>query len=112
VSEPTKKRFDAPDATMNAVQKISLDIVEVGGHRVVRVTAEPGWRWSIHSKPVQQTDSCQIDHLMYVVSGQLGSRSSDGAETSYTTGDVAHIPPDHDGWTIGDQPAIWIELPH
>jgi quercetin dioxygenase-like cupin family protein len=108
----TKQSFNEPDITMDLVEKIRLDTVDVDGVKLTRVTAEPGWVWSMHSKPVQKTDSCQMDHVFYMVSGQVGARSNDGEETVYAVGDLAHIVPGHDGWTIGDEPAVWIEIPH
>ncbi|GAA3776006.1 cupin domain-containing protein [Microbacterium kribbense] len=112
MSTTTKPSFDAPDSTMDMVEKMTAAIVDVGGVKLMRVTAQPGWRWSVHSKPVQKTDSCQVDHVLYVVSGQLATKTDDGTETDYAAGDVAHVAPGHDGWTIGDEPAVWIEIPH
>lgn len=108
----TKQSFDQPETTMDTMDKIRLDTVEVDGVKLTRVTTEPGWRWSVHSKPVQKTDSCQVDHLFYVVSGQVGTKDNDGHQTEYAAGDLAHIVPGHDGWTIGDERAVWIEIPH
>ena len=112
MADISKKTFDAPDSTMDQVEKIKLDIVDAGGIKLVRVTAEPGWKWSVHSKPVQKTDSCQIDHVLYMLSGSVAALDSNGQQTDFNAGDVGHIPPGHDGWTIGDQPAIWLEIPH
>ena len=108
----TTRSFDKPDATMDMVDRITLDVVEVGGVKLIRATAAPGWQWSVQSKPVQQTDSCQIDHLIFVVSGRLAARTDEGEEFELSAGDVGHISPGHDGWTVGDEPAVWIELPH
>jgi len=108
----TKRTFDHPDSTMDSMEKITMDFVDAGGAKLARVTAEPGWRWSIHSKPVQKTDSCQVNHLFFVISGRVMVRDNDGFETQYSVGDIAHIPPGHDGWTVGDEPAVWIEVPH
>jgi quercetin dioxygenase-like cupin family protein len=108
----TKRSFDEPDTTMGMVEKITVDIVDLAGVRLTRVTAEPGWTWSVHSKPVQKTDSCQMDHVFYMVSGQVAAQDDDGHETDYFAGDLAHIAPGHDGWTIGDEPAVWLEIAH
>jgi uncharacterized cupin superfamily protein len=34
----------------------------------------------------------------------------DGSEMEFGPGDVAVVPPGHDGWVVGDEPAVWIEL--
>ncbi len=112
MSTTTKQSFDEPDTTMDMMEKIKLDTVDVGGVRLTRVTAEPGWQWSVHSKPVQKTDSCQVDHVFLLLSGRVATRAADGHQTTYDAGDLAHIPPGHDGWTIGDEPAVWVEVPH
>jgi quercetin dioxygenase-like cupin family protein len=108
----TKRSFDEPDTTIDMIEKIKLDIVDLVGVKLTRVTAEPGWRWSVHSKPVQKTESCQVDHVFYMVSGEVAAKDDDGRESNYVAGDLAHIVPGHDGWTIGDEPAVWIEIPH
>lgn len=108
----TKRNFAKPDATIDAMTRIRIESVDVDGSILSRVTCEPGWMWSVDSKPVQKTDSCQIDHLFYVIEGSVGTRDLDGRETIYAAGDLAHIPPGHDGWTVGDSPVSWVEVPH
>jgi hypothetical protein len=36
----------------------------------------------------------------------------DGQELDFAAGDIAHIPPGHDGWGVGDEPTVWLEIPH
>lgn len=112
MSNVAKKSFDTPDNTMDQVEKMKMDVVEVGNLKLPRATAEPGWKWSVHIKPVAKTDSCQMDHIIYMISGNLAILDDDGQETDYAAGDVGHIPPGHDGWTIGSKNAVWIDIPH
>jgi len=112
MSTPTTQSFDQPDTTMDLIERIKLDTVDVGGVTLTRVTAEPGWQWSVHSKPVLKTDSCQLDHVFLVLSGRVAARDHDGVQIDYAAGDLAHIPPGHDGWTVGDEPAVWVEIGH
>jgi len=49
---------------------------------------------------------------MYIISGRMGVRMNDGKEVVFGPGDAGSIPPGHDGWTIGDNPVVWIEIPH
>jgi len=44
--------------------------------------------------------------------GQTGVRMDDGKEEVFGSGDVGSIPPGHDGWTIGNQPVVWLEIQH
>ncbi len=107
-----KKSLDRPDDTAKPGEKAHVDIVTVGGLTLQRVTVEPGWKWSEHLKPVVKTETCQKHHLIYVISGRLHARMSDGKEEEFSPGDIGVIPPEHDGWAVGSEPAVWLELPH
>jgi quercetin dioxygenase-like cupin family protein len=107
-----KKNFDSADESKQPADKIKIETVQLGGTQVSRVTCQAGWRWSVDLKPVHQTDSCPVDHLLYMISGTMTVRMDDGQELSYSPGDLAHIPPGHDGWSTGDEPNVWIEIPH
>ena len=62
------------------------------------------------SNRIAGTDSCQTHHLGHLVSGRLGVRMDDGTEMEFGPGDVYEIPPGHDGWVIGDEPAVGFEI--
>jgi hypothetical protein len=36
----------------------------------------------------------------------------DGKEMDFNPGDMGLIPPGHDGWTVGENPAVWLEIQH
>ncbi|HCI82529.1 MAG TPA: cupin, partial [Ktedonobacter sp.] len=42
-----KKSFEAPDDSRTA-EHMKMEIVDFGDGAVVRMTCEPGWRWSEH----------------------------------------------------------------
>lgn len=107
----TKKSLNQPEK-IQTPEKLKDEIVTVNGIVVQRVTVEPGWQWSKHLKPVVGGDSCQVNHLLYILSGKLKVRTDDGQEEEYVAGDVGLIPPGHDGWTVGDEPVVWLEIPH
>ncbi len=106
-----KKRLDRPDDTKQ-LQKAKREAVTVAGVTIVRMSAQPGWRWSKDLRPAGDAGSCQIHHIFYVLSGGLKARLDDGKEEEFGPGDVGSVPPGHDGWTIGDKPAVWLEIPH
>jgi len=54
-----KKSFSTPDE-VRTPPKTRLEMVTYNGMSVVRVTYQPGWKWSEHIKPVVGTESCQI----------------------------------------------------
>jgi quercetin dioxygenase-like cupin family protein len=66
-------------------------------------TFEPGWRWSEHVKPLSGTDTCQVEHIGYVLQGRMGLHFDDGTDLEVAAGDFFVMPPGHDAWTIGDE---------
>jgi class 3 adenylate cyclase len=102
-----RKRFDRPDE-IRRVDKAHIELVELGELTIGRAIFEPGWRWSEHVKPIVGTESCQVHHLGYVVSGHLHIEMTDGASMDVMGGDAFEIPPGHDAWVIGDEP--WISV--
>lgn len=107
-----KKNFNSPDETASPAADVSIATVNIGGLKLQKVTAMPGWTWSKSLKPIQKTDSCQKHHILYMLSGRLAARMNDGTELEYAAGDFGEVSPGHDGWTVGDEAAVWIELPH
>lgn len=106
-----KKNFNEPDKTDN-IGRMKVEHITIASHEFTRYTAAPGWRWSTDIKPAAKTESCQINHLIYLVSGRIHTRMDDGSEMDLNPGDISSIPPGHDGWTVGDEPAVWFDLPH
>ena len=104
-----RKSMDSPDETRDFPNG-TFSVVQLGDLTVARAQFQPGWRWSEHVKPIAGTDSCQTHHRGYLISGRLGARMTDGAELEFGPGDVYEIPPGHDGWVIGDEPAVGLEI--
>lgn len=103
-----RKSLNTPDKTINA-GKATLEIAELGGYTVTRITMPPGSKWSTDMKPIAKTDSCQKQHIGVINSGRVNVRMNDGTEIEYGPGDVMSIPPGHDAWTVGDEPMVGIE---
>ena len=104
------KNFDSPDEVRQFEGKGKADVVNIAGQTVGRGTFEPGWRWSNNVKPIAGTDSCQVSHLAYVISGRMGIRMDDGSEVEIGPGDVFAAPPGHDAWTVGDEPCVSVDF--
>jgi hypothetical protein len=104
------KSFDAPDEVRPFEGNGHADVVNIGGRVVGRGTFEPGWRWSENVKPIAGTDSCQVSHLGYIVSGRMGVRMDDGTEAEAGPGDVFALAPGHDAWVIGDQACVALDF--
>ena len=105
-----RKSLDAPDETrLFAGDMGKLELVETDSGPVGRATFKPGWKWSLHVKPMAQTDSCQAAHLGYYVSGHMHVRMDNGEELEFGPGDFAVIPPGHDAWIIGDDACVVVD---
>jgi mannose-6-phosphate isomerase-like protein (cupin superfamily) len=105
----TKKNLGQPDETKTP-EKLKSEMVTVNGLIIHRLTAEPGWQWSKHLKPIAGGDSCQMHHQIYILSGSMHAKMDNGNEVEFGPGDFGDIPPGHDGWNSGPEPVVWLEL--
>lgn len=101
--------FSQPDETRTP-DKTKVELVRFSGGEIGRYTFQPGWRWSECIKPVVGTESCQVDHIGYMVSGALHVRNQDGTEADVKAGSVYRIAPGHDAWNAGSEPAVVVEF--
>lgn len=104
-----KKSLDSPDETRK-FDKGKVHEVTVGDATCGRFVLEPGWKWSTSVKPIVKTDSCQLHHTAYVISGKMKVRMNDGTEIELAPGDFAVVPPGHDAWVIGNEPFVGIDF--
>jgi hypothetical protein len=104
------KNFDSPDEVRQFEGRGRADVVIVGGRTVGKGTFEPGWKWSENVKPIAQTDSCQVAHLGYVLSGAMRVYMDDGSGGDAGPGDVVAIPPGHDAEVVGDEPCVFLDF--
>ncbi len=103
-----QKTFAKPDE-VRAFEKGKLELVNIGGGVVGRLTLQPGWRWSSHVKPIVKTEWCEEAHFQYLVSGRLRARMKNGEEYEAGPGSVISLPAGHDGWVVGNEPAVLID---
>ncbi len=102
--------LDSPEETVRfAGDAGQVDLVNLAGSGVGRATYLPGWRWSVNMKPVAQTDSCQANHVGYIVAGRMKVVMNDGDEAEFVPGDFAVIPPGHDAWVVGDDACVFVD---
>jgi quercetin dioxygenase-like cupin family protein len=104
------KSFDSPDETWSLPGRARVDVVRLGSVTVGRGTAEPGWRWSTHVKPLAGTELCEETHVGVVLSGREAVRMADGTEVELTAGDAFVVGAGHDAWVVGDEPCVSIDL--
>lgn len=89
---------------------VHVDMVRTGNSRVKRVVYQPGFRWSTNMKPVVGTELCQHAHVGFLAAGRFTIQYADGVLEEFVAPQVVAIAPGHDGWVVGEEPAILIEF--
>jgi len=103
------KPFGKPDE-VREFPNGRVELVQIGGATVGRATLQPGWRWSTCIKPIAKTKSCEAPHFQYHISGVLRVKMDDGTEIDCKPGDVSLLPPGHDAWVVGNEPAVVVDF--
>ncbi|TFC93184.1 cupin domain-containing protein [Cryobacterium sinapicolor] len=103
------KSLDSPDERRTP-QKTNLDLNRLGQYTIGRLTMQPGWTWADCIRPIVQTDSCQLLHVGFCVSGTLETVLDDGTAATISAGDSYTIPPGHNARVVGDEPFVGIEF--
>jgi len=103
------KSHGSPDE-VRTPNKTRVEVVRLEGFTIGRFNFEPGWRWSECIKPVVKTDSCQVSHVGYAVSGRITVRMKDGTQKTIVAGESYTIPPGHDAWVEGNERFVGIEV--
>jgi hypothetical protein len=89
---------------------VQLDVARAGAGRVKRMIYPVGFRWSTHMKPIVGTDHCMHAHVGFLARGQVHVRYADGCTLEFAAPQVIVVEPEHDGWVVGDEPAVVIEF--
>ena len=89
---------------------VTLDIVKAGQGRVKRTIYPVGFRWDTHMKPIAQTDHCEHAHVGFIAKGHVQIRYPDGCLLDFKAPQAVVIEPGHEGWVVGDEPAVLIEV--
>ena len=108
-SRMQKKSLSRPDET-RSFDKGKVELVTVNDVTFGRAVLQPGWKWSTCVKPLVNTTSCEAPHLQYHVSGRLAVRMDDGSQREFGPGEVSLLPPGHDAWVVGDEPAVVVDI--
>ena len=103
-----RKSFKTPDE-VRTFEKGKVELLNIGGGVVGRLTLEPGWRWSKHVKQIAGTDLCEAPHFQYHVSGKIHIKTSEGKEFDAVPGEVTALPAGHDAWVVGNEPVVLID---
>ncbi len=102
--------FESPCETRCFTDRGRVDLVDVAGKMVARVTLEPGWRWSTDIRPYVDTDSCEIWHFGYCLRGRLRYTLNTGERYEIGAGEVFSVPPGHDAETVGGDTCVYVDF--
>ena len=107
--------FDPLTAPMNGAEHseiagVEIDVARAGECRVKRVTYPPGFRWSSHMKAIVGTELCQHAHVGFLARGEIHVQYADGCTVEFPAPQAVAIAPGHDGWVVGSEPAVMIEV--
>ena len=97
-------------ANCRTIGGVQLDVVQAGAGRIKRMIYPPGFNWAEHMKAIVGTDLCQHAHVGFLAQGQIHIRYADGCTLELAAPQAIVIEPGHDGWVVGDQPAVVIEF--
>jgi hypothetical protein len=89
---------------------VAIDTVRAGTARVKRVVYPPGFRWSTHLKSIVGTELCMHAHVGFIARGRVHVEYADGTVAEFAAPQVVEIFPGHEGWVVGDEPAVLIEF--
>jgi hypothetical protein len=97
-------------AEQREIGHVRLEVVRAGNARVKRMIYPRGFRWSVDMKPIVQTERCMHAHVGFLVRGEIHIEYADGCVVEFKAPQVLQIDPGHDGWVVGDEPAVVIEF--
>ena len=97
-------------AERREVGGVQVDAVRTGEARVKRIVYQPGFRWSTHMQPITKTAQCEHAHVGFLARGQIHVEYPDGCVREFAAPAVVAIEPGHDGWVVGSEPAVLIEV--
>jgi uncharacterized cupin superfamily protein len=103
------KPMSSPDE-VRSLPKTKVEVVKTGDSAIMRMSFQPGWKWSECVKPTAGTQSCQVHHVSYVLSGRMKVVMDDGTSKELTAGDAAVVPPGHDAWVLGNEPCVMVDF--
>jgi hypothetical protein len=97
-------------AERREIGHVRLEVVRAGDARVKRMIYPRGFRWSVDMKPTVKTERCMHAHVGFLVRGEIHIEYADGCVVEFKAPQVLQIDPGHDGWVVGDEPAVVIEF--
>src|SRR3990170_291350 len=85
-----------------------IDLVKVSSLAIGREVLDPGWRWSVHVKPIVGTERCEFHHVLFLLEGRMSVETRNREIREIGAGFVVDVAPGHDAWVVGDKPVVSI----
>jgi hypothetical protein len=92
------------------VGHVQLAVGPAGQARIKRMIYPPGFRWSVDMKPVVGTELCMHAHVGFLARGEIHIEYPDGCIVEHKAPQIVAIEPGHDGWVVGKEPVVIIEV--
>lgn len=99
-----------PGTETRKLNGVQVDVGQAGSGRIKRVIYQPGFRWSTHMKGTTGTDLCMHAHVGFIARGRIAVQYKNGATVEFTAPQIVAIEPGHEGWVVGNEPAVLIEV--
>ena len=80
------KNFGSPANEAKDIPNARMEVVNVLGQRIMKLTLSPDWKGSKDIKPLLGTDSCQATHTGITVEGTVHCVCDDGSRATYSAG--------------------------
>ena len=97
-------------AECREVAGVKVDAVRAGDARIKRIVYPSGFRWSKDMKALVGTDLCMHAHVGFLARGRIHVEYANGTVNEFCAPQVVCIEPGHDGWVIGNEEAVLIEI--
>ncbi|HEU4919338.1 MAG TPA: adenylate/guanylate cyclase domain-containing protein [Candidatus Limnocylindrales bacterium] len=104
-----RKRVTEPDE-VRELPALTLNLLRVGSLALGYATIQPGFRWSTHLRKETDEPLCQIHHLQLLLAGRFAVEMDDGEYVEIGPNEIFDVPPGHDAWVVGDEPAIILDF--
>lgn len=104
-----RKSISEPDE-VRELPGITLSLLRVGSLGLGYATVQPGFRWSTHLRKETDEPLCQIHHVQLLLSGRFAVEMDDGEYVEIGPNEIFDVPPGHDAWVLGDEPAVLLDF--
>lgn len=97
-------------AELRNIGHVQLEVGRAGKARVKRMIYPPGFHWAEDMEPVTGTELCMHAHVGFLAHGEIHIEYADGCIIEFKAPQVVEIAPGHDGWVVGKEPVVLIEI--